>query len=185
MKLFTGKTVLCSEVREWDAKNRGYIAYIMIIHNEKDDDGKYIDEIINGPFFVHRVDAENGSVTFARVDPNNEDVPDGFAVTIDKKILNSVMNVFICIKNTNVHLFPHTCTVNPEILKMWEKCEADNSDMYLKYHDPKRDKNILAHVTTMFTRVVVVHYTCNLEHVREQLPKSEEYLDMDVEVIVW
>ena len=50
MKLFDGKTVLCSEVREWSLKEYGYIDHIVLIYNEKDDDGKYIDEIIKGPF---------------------------------------------------------------------------------------------------------------------------------------
>lgn len=185
MKLFSGKAILCSEVREWNAKTCGYIDYIMIIHNEKDDDGKYIDEIIKGPFMVRHGNAEECSVTFARVDPNNVYIPDGFEVTITKNILNTVMNVFICKQETNIHLFPHTCTVNPEILKMWENCEADNSKMYLKYHDPVRDKNMLAQVWNMFTRCVNIGYVIDCEYHRDQLPRTEEYLDLDVEVIVW
>jgi hypothetical protein len=185
MKLFDGKTVLCPEVREWDVKKYGYISYIMIIHNEKDDDGKYIDEIINGPFFVHHIDEENCSVTFARVDPDDEYVPDGFAVTIDKKILGSVMNVFICMMNTNIHLFPHTVTINPEILKIWEKCEADETEMYLKYHDPIVNKNMLVQVLNMFTRTMAVGFISDCEYQRRNLLKSEEDLNIDADVIVW
>ena len=185
MKLFVGETKLCPEVREWSLKEYGYIDHIMLIYNEKDDDGKYIDEIIKGPFIVHHGNEIEGSVTFARVNPDNEYVPDGFAVTITKKILNKVMNVFICINNTNIHLFPHTRTINPEILKMWEDCEKNKTDMYLKYHDPVYDKNILGHVGTMLTRTLIVDYPTNCGYNRTNLPKVEEHLDMDVDVIVW
>ncbi len=185
MKLFVGETQLCSEVREWSLEEYGYIDHIMLIYNEKDDDGKYIDEIIKGPFIVHHGNYIEGSVTFARVNPDNEYVPDGFAVTITKKILNKVMNVFICINGANIHLFPHIRTINPEILKMWEKCEKDKTDMYLKYHDPVSDKNILGHVGNMFTRTVILDYPTNCGYNRTNIPKSEEHLDMDVEVIVW
>lgn len=185
MKLFVGETQLCSEVKEWDVEKYGYIDRITLIYDKKDDDGKYIDEMIEGPFIVHHVDEENGSVTFARVDPDDGYVPDGYAVTITKKILSKVMNVFISINDTNIHLFPHTSTVNPEIFKMWENCEKDNSEMYLKYHDPKSDKNMLVQVWNMFTRYVIIGYVSDFEYHRKQLPESEEYWDLDVEVIVW
>jgi len=184
MKLFVGDTVLCSEVREWQVyKTYGYIYYIMFIYDKKDDDGKYIDEIINGPFTVHHVDEENCSVTFARVDPDNEDLPDGFTVTIDKKILGKVMNVFICMNNTNIHLFPHTASINPEVLKMWEN--RNDSEMYLKYHDPKSDKNMLVHVTDMSTCCMIVDYVSGFEYHKDRLPRWEEHFDLDVEVIMW
>ena len=185
MKLFVGETVLCPEVKEWLLEEYGYIDHIMIIYNEKDEDGKYIDEIIKGPFIVHHVNAAEDSVTFARVNPDNEYVPDGFAVTITKNILSKVMNVFITANDTNIYLFPHTRTVNPEISKMWKKCEKDKSDMYLKYHDPIDDKNHVAHVKTMFERCVIVDYFTDIDYRRTNLPKAEEHLNMDVDVIVW
>jgi hypothetical protein len=185
MKLFVGDTQLCFEVKNWDVEKYGYIDHIMLIYNEKDDDGRYINEVIKGPFIVHHFDMIKGSVTFAHVNQDNEYVPDGLAVTITKNILNKVLNVFIAIDNTNIHLFSHTCTINPEISKIWEECEKDNSEMYLKYHDPKRDKNMLVHVRDMYTRSLNVDYVNDFEYCRDNLPKSEEYLDLDVETIVW
>lgn len=181
MKLFVGETQLCTEVKEWNVEKCGYIDHIMIIYDEKDDDGKYIDEIIEGPFIVHHCNTDEGSVTFARVNPDNEYVPDGFAVTITKKILSKAMNVFICIDNTNIHLFPHT--VNPELSEMWEN--RNDAEMYLKYHDPKSDKNILVHVLDMFTSRVIVDYVRDFDYHRDYLPRSEEYLTLDVEAIMW
>jgi len=185
MKLYVGETQLCSEVKEWSLKEYGYIYDITFSYDKKDDDGESIDEVINGPFIVHHVDEENCSVTFAHVNPDNENVPDGLAVTITKDILGKVSNVLICMNNTNIHLFPHIRTINPEILKMWEKCEKDKTDMYLKYHDPVSDKNILGHVGNMFTRTVIIDYPTNCGYNRTNIPKSEEHLDMDVDVIVW
>jgi hypothetical protein len=187
MKLFIGETQLCSEVKEWSVEKYGYIDHIIIVYIEKDEDGKYMDETIKGPFIVHHVDEENGSVTFDRVDPDNEYVPDGYAVTITKNIFShKVTNVFITIMDTNIHLFPHTVTVNPEIFKMWEDhVENDNSEMYLKYHDPKCDKNIIAHVVDMFKTGAIVDYVDDGEYHKEHLPRTEKHLDMDVEIIVW
>jgi hypothetical protein len=183
MKLFSGETVLCPEIMNWDVGLYGYIEHIMLIYNEKDDDGKYIDEIIKGPFIVHHVDIENCSVTFARVDPDDEYVPDGYAVTITKDIINHVRTVFISANNVNIHLFPHTSTVNPEIFKMWEN--RNDSEMYIKYHDKKSDKNMLVHVVDMFTSRVIIDYVSDFEYHRDWLPKCNENFDMDAEVIMW
>lgn len=180
MKLFVGETVLCYEVKEWSFEEFGYIDHITIIYDKKDD------EIIKGPFIVHHVDEENCSVTFARVDPDDEYVPDGYVVTITKKILSKATNVCITIKDgIEIHLFPYTTTVNPDIFKMWENCEKDNTEMYLKYHDPKSNKNMLVQVWNIFTRSVIIDYISDFKFHRKHLPESEEYWDLDVEVIVW
>jgi hypothetical protein len=185
MKLFVGETQLCSEVKEWSIEKFGYIDHIMLVYDEKDDNDKYIDEIIKGPFIVHHVDMDDSLVTFARVDPDDEYVPDGFAVTITKNILSRVKDVCININGTDIHLFPHTYQINPEIFKMWENCENDHSEMYLKYHDPVSDKNMLVHVANMFTRCMIIDYVSDLGYNKDRLPRSEDHFDLDVEVIVW
>lgn len=186
MKLFVGETILCPDLKDWSVEKYGYIDYIMLIYVVKDEDGKYMDEIIKGPFIVHHIDTENGSVTFARVDPDNDYVPDGYAVTITKKILGRVMNAFISINDTNIHLFPHLAQVNPEIFKMWTNRKNDNdSSMYLKYHDPRSDKNIIAHVVDMVTTCLIVDYVSDYEYHKDHIPRTEDYLDLDVEVIMW
>jgi hypothetical protein len=187
MKLFVGEIELCSEVKDWSLEKYGYIYSITLSYDEKDYDDESIDEIINGPFIVHHFDEKNCSVTFARIDTDNEDVPDGFAVTITRNILSSVANVIINMMNktTSVALFPHTVQINPEIFKMWEKCEKDKSEMYLKYHDPVSDKNMLVHVANMFTRCMIIDYVSDLGYNKDRLPRSEDHFDLDVEVIVW
>ena len=183
MKLFVGETQLCSEMKEWNVEKSGYIDRIMLIYNEKDEDGKYIDEIFEGPFIVHHCNTAESSVTFARVKPDNEYVPDGFAVTITKKILSKVMNVFITVNGTNIHLFPHTRTVNPEIVKLWEN--RNDAEMYLKYHDPIDNKNRIVRVEDILTRSLIVDYFEDIDYRRRYLPKSEEQLNLHVEIIMW
>ena len=188
MKLFTGETVLCPELTDWDVKKYGYIDYIMMFHNEKDDDGKYIDETINGPFIVHHFDMNDGSVTFARVNPDNEYVPDGYAVTITKNILNHMRNVFISANDSNIHLFPNTCTINPEIIEKWSnrKNNGSDSDMYIKYRDPIDNKNRIAYVETMFSRHMIINYhTYGGTPHRTAIYPNSDYRDLDVEIIMW
>jgi hypothetical protein len=57
--------------------------------------------------------------------------------------------------------------------------------MYLKYHDPIVNKNMLVQVLNMYTRTMVVGFISDCEYQRRNLPKSEEDLNIDAEVIVW